>query len=109
MCGNEKKPGTGAPLHTKEPVTVASFRTWRGWRENGARDRWLTFHSIKRGCPPRRPSSQFFANAIVARLGWLPALPSSVKDEWGTENRELGTPFTAPPALLEWHRARERT
>ena len=41
--GNEKnsnhsawqknKPGTGDSLHTQEPVTVASFRTWRGWRE----------------------------------------------------------------------------
>src|ERR1700758_5636969 len=28
-----KKPGTGNPLHTPELVTVASFRTWRGWRE----------------------------------------------------------------------------
>jgi hypothetical protein len=27
------KSGTGDPLHTQEPVTVASFRTWRGWRE----------------------------------------------------------------------------
>jgi len=27
------KPGTGASLHTQEPVTVASFRTWRVWRE----------------------------------------------------------------------------
>jgi hypothetical protein len=36
------KPGTGDPLHTKEPVTVASFRTWRGWREYVARDRCLT-------------------------------------------------------------------
>src|SRR3979411_993954 len=34
----QEKPGTGGPLHTKEPVTVASFRTWRGWRENVARD-----------------------------------------------------------------------
>jgi hypothetical protein len=32
------KPGTSAPLHTQEPVTVASFRTWRGWREDVARD-----------------------------------------------------------------------
>jgi len=38
----EVKPGTGDPLHTKEPVTVASFRTWRDWRENVARDRCLT-------------------------------------------------------------------
>jgi len=30
------KPGTGSSLHTLEPVTVASFRTWRGWRENVA-------------------------------------------------------------------------
>src|SRR5579863_8852179 len=36
------KPGTGDPLHTQEPVTVASFRTWRGWRECVARDRYLT-------------------------------------------------------------------
>ena len=27
------KSDTGDPLHTQEPVTVASFRTWRGWRE----------------------------------------------------------------------------
>ena len=38
-----EKPGTGDPLHTQEPVTVASFRTWRGWRESVARDRCLTF------------------------------------------------------------------
>ena len=38
----EEKPGTGDPLHTQEPVTVASFRTWRGWRECVARDRCLT-------------------------------------------------------------------
>ena len=37
-----QKPGTGGPLHTKELVTVASFRTWRGWREYVARDRCLT-------------------------------------------------------------------
>ena len=37
-----KKPGTGDPLHTQEPVAVASFRTWRGWRENVARGRYLT-------------------------------------------------------------------
>jgi hypothetical protein len=30
---SNNKPGTGDPLHTQEPVTVASFRTWRGWRE----------------------------------------------------------------------------
>src|SRR5580698_5723172 len=41
--GSEKnKPGTGTPLHTQEPVTVASFRTWRGWREYVAWDRCLT-------------------------------------------------------------------
>ena len=26
------KPDTGYSLHTHYPVTVASFRTWRGWR-----------------------------------------------------------------------------
>src|SRR5947199_9004703 len=40
------KPGTGNPLHTQEPVTVASFRTWRGWRECVARDRCLTQSSL---------------------------------------------------------------
>jgi protein-glutamine gamma-glutamyltransferase len=40
---HKEKPGAGGPLHTQEPVTVASFRTWRGWRENVARDRRLTF------------------------------------------------------------------
>jgi hypothetical protein len=38
-----QKPDTGDPLHTQEPVTVASFRTWRGWRECVARDRCLTY------------------------------------------------------------------
>ena len=33
ISAETKKPDTGDPLHTKEPVTVASFRTWRGWRE----------------------------------------------------------------------------
>jgi hypothetical protein len=33
---SKNKPGTGTSLHTQEPVTVASFRTWRGWRENVA-------------------------------------------------------------------------
>jgi len=32
----KNKPDTGDSLHTSEPVTVASFRTWRGWRENVA-------------------------------------------------------------------------
>jgi hypothetical protein len=41
--GKMKKPDTGDPLHTQEPVTVASFRTWRGWRECVARDRCLTY------------------------------------------------------------------
>jgi hypothetical protein len=36
------KPGTGDSLRTQEPVTVASFRTWRGWREYVVRDRCLT-------------------------------------------------------------------
>src|SRR5579864_3125642 len=43
---NEKKPGTGNPLHTPELVTVASFRTWRGWRECVAWDRYLTLSSL---------------------------------------------------------------
>ena len=47
------QPGTGNPLHTQEPVTVASFRTWRGWRENVARGRCLTLHSSI-GCWPLR-------------------------------------------------------
>src|SRR5882724_5914971 len=43
QLGCYKKSGTGDPLHTQEPVTVASFRTWRGWRERVARDRCLTY------------------------------------------------------------------
>src|SRR5215469_5236315 len=31
--GKQLKSDTGNSLHTQEPVTVASFRTWRGWRE----------------------------------------------------------------------------
>src|ERR1700720_3840636 len=51
------KPGTGTSLHTQEPVTVASFRTWRGWREYVARDRCLTeiilaFRIRSAGTPP---------------------------------------------------------
>src|SRR6202008_4297080 len=41
-----KKPGTGNPLHTPELVTVASFRTWRGWRECVAWGRYLTLSSL---------------------------------------------------------------
>src|ERR1700730_5048017 len=43
VSAETKKPDTGDPLHTREPVTVASFRTWRGWRECVARDRCLTY------------------------------------------------------------------
>ncbi len=46
-----KKPGTGNPLHTQEPVTVASFRTWRGWRECVARDRCLTLSILAKAQP----------------------------------------------------------
>jgi len=35
---NKKARRRGNPLHTHEPVTVASFRTWRGWRDCVARD-----------------------------------------------------------------------
>jgi len=43
LCKPKIKPGTDTPLHTQEPVTVASFRTWRGWREYVAWDRCLTW------------------------------------------------------------------
>ena len=42
----KNKPDTGDSLHTQEPVTVASFRTWRGWREYVARGRYLTQISL---------------------------------------------------------------
>src|SRR5579871_3648776 len=42
LCRKKFKSDTGNSLHTQEPVTVASFRTWRGWRECVARDRCLT-------------------------------------------------------------------
>jgi hypothetical protein len=35
---NGKFQAPGCPLHTHEPVTVASFRTWRDWRDCVARD-----------------------------------------------------------------------
>jgi hypothetical protein len=60
LNSSENKPGTGNPLHTQEPVTVASFRTWRGWRECVARDRCLTLFILTK-CddlrlrPPRPP------------------------------------------------------
>jgi hypothetical protein len=55
----KQKSGTGGPLHTQEPVTVASFRTWRGWRECVARDRCLTSFDSNRGAvvSRRRQSS----------------------------------------------------
>src|SRR5580704_13316721 len=60
-----EKPGTGDPLHTQEPVTVASFRTWRGWREYVARDRCLTEFILALACvaltfapAPDRPFSR---------------------------------------------------
>ncbi len=66
-----KEPGTGAPLHTKEPVTVASFRTWRGWRENVARNRCLTLHISK-----RLPGTGMTSDSSSERRG-LPRLGSA--------------------------------
>src|SRR6266513_2072597 len=53
-----KKSGTGDPLHTQEPVTVASFRTWRGWRERVARDRCLTVSILTFAKNPQYDSTQ---------------------------------------------------
>src|SRR5882757_6495679 len=65
-----KKSGTGDPLHTKEPVTVASFRTWRGWRENVARNRCLTLHISKRsrktGMAPGHAGAHFVVETRLA-------------------------------------------
>src|SRR5438552_14864577 len=58
-----KKPGTGDPLHTQEPVTVASFRTWRGWRECVARDRCLT-QSILAFALLRQPNQAISADNL---------------------------------------------
>src|SRR5713226_9234060 len=74
-----KEPGTGAPLHTKEPVTVASFRTWRGWRENVARNRCLTLHLSK-----RLPGTGMTSDSSSERRG-LPRL----SDEESLERRGL--------------------
>jgi len=43
LAWKKLKSDTGNSLHTQEPVTVASFRTWRGWRECVAWDRCLTW------------------------------------------------------------------
>src|SRR5437879_5488728 len=69
------KPGTGNPLHTQEPVTVASFRTWRGWREYVAWDRCLT--------------SFILAFAIF----WVPQ-PAATNVTFGARNLDLGLPFS---------------
>src|ERR1019366_8827679 len=63
----KQKSGTGEPLHTKEPVTVASFRTWRGWRENVARNRCLTLHIIKRAAKTGMAAD--FSTIIKPRYG----------------------------------------
>jgi hypothetical protein len=36
--GEGKTSAPGNLLHTHWPVTVASFRTWRGWRDCVAQD-----------------------------------------------------------------------
>jgi hypothetical protein len=62
----QAQPGTGTPLHTQEPVTVASFRTWRGWRECVARDRCLTFHvTIRPEWLQLREGSTLFGLALA--------------------------------------------
>ena len=64
MCNAARnKPGTGNPLHTQEPVTVASFRTWRGWRECVARDRCLT-QSILAFALLRQPNQAISADNL---------------------------------------------
>ncbi len=69
VCGSDRtetevKPGTGDPLHTQELVTVASFRTWRGWREDVARDRYLT--AVILALRPRSTEVLFTARREIA-------------------------------------------
>src|SRR5579883_98507 len=73
----DKKPGTGNSLHTQELVTVASFRTWRGWRECVARDRYLTQNILAlteletgrpgSGCPTYRPFCEKWEPRLIER------------------------------------------
>src|SRR5208283_4102434 len=66
-AADKQKSGTGGPLHTKEPVTVASFRTWRGWRENVARNRCLTLH-LSKGWSKTGKAAPTFSTIIETRL-----------------------------------------
>src|SRR5882724_4450647 len=94
QLGCYKKSGTGDPLHTQEPVTVASFRTWRGWRERVARDRCLTYPIltfVKKSNALRLDSPQ--ASVQAARDGPLQhystqgALPFLIKITNNTRHR----------------------
>ena len=93
------KPGTGASLHTQEPVTVASFRTWRGWRENVARDRCLTkiILTFDNACLGRvtRPESSF----AMSSAGVPPAVAEASRPRTrtqvtiGAKNSRQSLPF----------------
>ena len=86
----DKKPGTGNPLHTQEPVTVASFRTWRGWRECVARDRCLTLTILTNGSARRVVGQE--AGLLVRRTP-VPTLIFDVTSEFRAVHQAL--PFMA--------------
>ena len=100
----QEKPGTGAPLHTKEPVTVASFRTWRGWRENVARNRCLTLHINKSPLKPeatdnprRRDAACRVSAAATRSIIIVPWLSRNVLP---TKNLKIAKPAPTPHGLL---------
>ncbi len=86
--GNAVKPDTGYPLHTHEPVAVASFRTWRGWRDCVARDRCPT------GVILSSPPAGLGARALP-RIGCVPelALQPTLKAARSGDSRLKPRPF----------------
>jgi len=82
-----EKPGTGGPLHTQEPVTVASFRTWRGWRECVARVRCLTGFDSNIALRSLVVSPRPIVLGCQHHFG--PALRQWLTVDWGLMNKDL--------------------
>jgi hypothetical protein len=67
ICEAKEKSRTPEnPLHTYEPATVASFRTWRGLQDYVARDR----------CPTLLILSKDFVCAVTARIREAASIPT---------------------------------
>ena len=68
----ERKNEPGNPLHTHWPVTVASFRTWRGWRDCVAWEPGLLIITSKSSCLLRHrfsPQASFTNSLFGLTIG----------------------------------------